>query len=146
MVRSTERATAATDSVVITNEDYVTFLSVAGVVPSYIATPAAQGRPAVPRLQLQRLERRSLYRAVTRYRAAQSATTMDYAVLLESVAVRDGFFDKNQIDVFDTPLDLFCQRMGRMSAVAPAVRRIRFWRCDRSGAKTRPASSAATPT
>jgi hypothetical protein len=104
-------ATAAKDSVVITHEDYVAFLSVAGIVPTYIAT-------RLPRVGLLFLgysfsdwNVRSLYRTVTRYRAAQSATTMDYAVMLNPSPYETGFFDKAKIDVFDTPLDLFCQRM-----------------------------------
>jgi hypothetical protein len=107
-----DAATAATDSVVITNEDYVTFLSVAGVVPSYITTRLPKVGLLFLGYSFSDWNVRSLYRAVTRYRAAQSATTMDYAVLLNPSPYEMGFFDKNQIDVFDTPLDLFCQRMG----------------------------------
>jgi hypothetical protein len=104
-------ATPATDSVVITHDDYVAFLSLSAAVPSYVAT-------RLPKLGLLFLgysfsdwNVRSLYRAVTRYRAAQRATTMDYAVLLNPSPYETGFFDKSKIDVLDTPLDLFCQRM-----------------------------------
>jgi hypothetical protein len=103
--------TAATDSVVITNEDYVTFLSVTGVVPGYITTRLPKVGLLFLGYSFSDWNVRSLYRAVTRYRAAYSATTMDYAVLLNPSPYEMGFFDKNQIDVFDTPLDLFCERM-----------------------------------
>ena len=106
-------ATQDADSVVITNEDYVTFLSIAGVVPSYITK-------RLPTLGLLFLgysftdwNVRSLYRSVTKNRTAKSATTIDYAVLLNPSPYEVGFFEKNQIEVLDTPLDLFCQRMGQ---------------------------------
>jgi len=105
-------ATEATDSVVITNEDYVTFLSVAGVVPSYITTRLPKVGLLFLGYSFSDWNVRSLYRAVTRYRAKQSATTMDYAVLLNPSPYEMGFFERNQIDVFDTPLDVFCQRMA----------------------------------
>jgi hypothetical protein len=106
-----DAATVATDSVVITNEDYVTFLSVTGVVPGYIATRLPKVGLLFLGYSFSDWNVRSLYRAVTRYRAAQGATTMDYAVLLNPSPYEMGFFDKNQIDVFDTTLDQFCQRM-----------------------------------
>lgn len=104
-------ATAARDSVVITHEDYVAFLSLAGVVPSYITTRLPKVGLLLLGYSFSDWNVRSLYRTVTRYRAAQSATTMDYAVLLSPSPYETGFFDKNKIDVLDTSLDLFCQRM-----------------------------------
>ncbi|HET9369536.1 MAG TPA: SIR2 family protein [Vicinamibacterales bacterium] len=106
-------STQATDSVVITNEDYVTFLSIAGVVPSYITTRLPKVGLLFLGYSFSDWNVRSLYRSVTRYRAARSATTKDYAVLLNPSPYEVGFFEKNQIDVLDTPLDLFCQRMSQ---------------------------------
>jgi hypothetical protein len=104
-------ATAAKDSVIITHEDYVTFLSLSGVVPSYITTRLPKVGLLFLGYSFSDWNVRSLYRRVTRYRAAQSATTKDYAILVSPSPYETGFFDKNNIDVLDTPLDTFCRRM-----------------------------------
>jgi hypothetical protein len=104
-------ATAARDSVVITHEDYVNFLSLAAVVPSYVTTRLPKVGLLFLGYSFSDWNVRSLYRTVTRYRAAQGATTMDYAVLLNPSPYETGFFEKNRIDVLDTSLDRFCQRM-----------------------------------
>ena len=104
-------ATADKDGVVITNEDYVTFLSV-GFVPGYVRARLAGMGFLLLGYSFSDWNVRSLYRSVTKYRnTRQQGETMDYAVLLNPSPYETGFFDKNRIDIFDTPLDLFCKRM-----------------------------------
>ena len=103
--------TAATDSIVITNEDYVAFLSVTGVVPGYITTRLPKVGLLFLGYSFSDWNVRSLYRAVRYSRGQRTSAKKDYAVLLTPSPYEMGFFDHNQIDVFDTPLDLFCERM-----------------------------------
>lgn len=107
-----EDATPDKDGVVITNEDYVRFLSNASFVPAYIPTRLAGLGLLLLGYSFSDWNIRSLYRSVTHYRNAQEPdATMDYAVLMNPSPYETGFFDRNKIDIFDTPLDLFCQRM-----------------------------------
>jgi hypothetical protein len=106
------KATADKDSVVITNEDYIAFLSVAGSVPSYFTARLREMGLLLLGYSFSDWNIRSLYGSVTESRAARSdAAARDYAVLLNPSAYETGFFDRNHIDILDTPLDLFCKRM-----------------------------------
>jgi hypothetical protein len=111
-------ATSDRDGVVITHEDYVTFLSVDGIVPGYIRTRLRGMHLLLLGYSFSDWNVRSLYRSITQYRASRAAKNMmvgDYAVLYEPSAYETGFFDTNKIDVLDTSLDVFCQRIQEVS-------------------------------
>lgn len=105
-------ATSDKDGVVITNEDYVTFLSASGFVPSYIRTRLRGLGLLLLGYSFTDWNVRSLYHSLTDSQVARRTdATKDYAILLGPSPYETGFFDRNGIDIFDTPLDLFCQRM-----------------------------------
>jgi hypothetical protein len=108
-------ATPDKDGVVITNEDYVTFLSVGGLVPGYVRTRLGGMGLLLLGYSFADWNVRSLYHSVTKFRprtTPQAANeTFDYAVLLDPSPYEIGFFEHNDIDIFDTPLDDFCRHM-----------------------------------
>jgi SIR2-like domain len=104
-------ATPDTDGVVITNEDYVNFLSV-NRVPAAIIKRLRGLSLLLLGYSFSDWNVRSLYRDMTAYRVGKGNTvTGDYAVLYDPSPYETGFFDSNRIDIVDTTLDVFCQRM-----------------------------------
>lgn len=106
---------AARDSVVITNEDYVSFLSVAPV-PGHIRTLIHRMGLLLLGYSFNDWNIRTLYRSVSQYRTERGKSgTKDYAVLLNPSPYETGFFELNRIDILDTTLDLFCERMREVA-------------------------------
>jgi hypothetical protein len=103
-----EGATHDKDGVVITNEDYVTFLS-ANSVPGYVRTRLQGMSWLLLGYSFNDWNVRSLYQSVSQLRAVGS--TGDYVVLLDPSPYETAFFDANKINVLDTTLDVFCRRM-----------------------------------
>ena len=103
------------DNIVISDEDYVNFLSLNGkngAIPNNVITLLRGKGLLLLGYSFRDWSVRSLHKTMTANRGALPSDVADNAVMTDVFKYETGYFKKKQINILETPLDLFCDRIN----------------------------------